>query len=163
MRNKLLLVASLLTLVILCATRALTQDPAAGVTKLSAEGVGTGNTSAASGTLRGDPMGTATWTLTYTPGTFGQNGQGGNCDFGSGNITIATADGSALNMQHGGLSCNTGVGGASPAIDNTVYTITSGTGRFSNAQGVGNVALSWSNVSNPGPVFVHFTGNIDLQ
>jgi hypothetical protein len=154
------LVAFLLSL---STTISTAQNPLAGLTVLKADGAGTGNTGVATGTLRGDPIGIANWTYTVLGGG-GQtgNGQGGNCNFQSGNITITAADGSTLNMQFGGDSCNTGVGPLSPAVDNVVYIITSGTGRFSNATGGGNVGLSAYGPPST-RVYIHFDGNIDLH
>jgi len=159
--RKLLLTCFLLTTAVL----ANAQNPLAGLTILKAEGGGTGNTGLATGTLRGDPIGIANWTYTVLGGG-GQttNGQGGNCNFQSGNIAITAADGSTLQMQFGGDSCNTGVGPTSSAVNNVVYIITSGTGRFSNTQGTGNVALAAYNPNaNTAAVYIHFDGNINLH
>jgi predicted small secreted protein len=166
MRKKLLLLTSLFTVVALCATFTSAQNPLAGVIKVQAEGVGVGNTGAASGTLRGDPMGMATWTYMFTGPALENNGTGGQCGFANGNITITSADGSTLNLQHTGYSCNTigGIGSQISAVDNSVYIITSGTGRYKNAQGTGHVALSALAANNPaGTVYIHFDGNIDLH
>jgi hypothetical protein len=119
----------------------------AGLTKLQAEGTGIGNTPGASGTLIGDPIGVGTWTMSFAPGFATSNGRNGFCTLGSGDITIVAEDKSTIVMEHGGVSCNTGTAtiGMSPAINNTGYIITSGTGRFANATGTGNVVLGWYN------------------
>jgi hypothetical protein len=162
MRSRTLLVVCFIVSTTLFATA---QNPLAGLTVLSADGIGTGNSGVATGTLRGNPFGSANWTYTVLGGG-GQttNGQGGNCNFQTGNITITDSDGSTLVMQFGGDSCNTGVGPTSPAVDNVAYIIISGTGRFSNAAGGGNVTLSAYNPnSTTAPVYIHFDGNINLH
>jgi len=90
------------------------------------------------------------------------NGQGGNCSTTSGNITITAADGSTIQMQHAGTSCNTGPGTVGGAVNVVGYVITGGTGRFSNASGTGNVVEGAVNAAG-GVTYIHFDGNIDLH
>jgi hypothetical protein len=154
---------ALLLLPLFAVTMTAQSNPLAGLTKLHANGAGTGNTAAATGTLIGDPMGMATFTFSFNVAleTLTSNGQGGNCDRGSGNLIMTAADGSTIQMQHAGLSCNTGVGVASPATSNLTYIITSGTGRFSDATGTGNVVVGQYHPAQV--VLIHFDGNIKFR
>jgi hypothetical protein len=139
------------------------------LTHFSADGSGTGTTSTASGSVTGSfggQTGTAAFSVSAVSASdsYTSNGQGGFCDRITGSITLTTADGSTLTMQHGGISCNTGVGQSSPAIDQSVYIVTSGTGKFANASGTGTFSLGWYNspqhFNDPALVLVHFDGNL---
>jgi hypothetical protein len=134
----------------------------AGIIKLQADGAGAGDTSVASGTLRGDPVGVSTWVFDYTI----VHPFDGECVEGTGHFVITTANGSTLNLSLAGPSCNAALGGpppGSPGTSNLTYVVAGGTGRFTNALGTGNLVLTTYNNGAPNAVYVHLDGNLDLH
>jgi hypothetical protein len=135
------------------ATPALKKFQADGTVTLSASGA------SATGTIKGNKIGTATITDTgYAQSFLGFTGNAGDaCVLGGGVITITAADGSTLNMARQGIDCDlSGPGITGGNAGNHVYVITGGTGRFAGAMGTGNYTFGLNN----GVDLIHIDGNI---
>jgi hypothetical protein len=129
--------------------------------RFQADGTAVVNASdtAASGTIKGNEIGTATITDSgYGSSFLGFTGNGGDdCFLGGGVITITTADGSTLDMARSGINCDvSGSGITGGNTGNHTYLITGGTGRFAAATGNGNYTFGLNN----GVVLIHIDGNI---
>jgi hypothetical protein len=137
----------------------------AGLTNLSAEGVGTYVSNApvqvSSGSAKGEPFGVATYVTTWNAAldSATTNGSGGNCIRGSGNVTLTTPNGDTLTLQYGSLECDTGSVIGQFAVQGA-YRITSGTGRFTGATGTGNIVWAVYNNIPGSPASLHIDGNI---
>ncbi len=134
---------------------------------LKADGVGKSTSGSvpsmhiAEGVVKGNVFGIARFKATFNNSnswwSYTENGSRGTCVRGSGPVFLTTPDGSTIEMQQAGLSCN-------PAADPTnlldagTYLIVGGTGRFSGATGTGNVVTGFKN----GQASIHLDGNIIL-
>jgi hypothetical protein len=137
-------------------------DSSGGLRKFQAEGTAalTSSTSA-TGTIKGNEVGTATITDSGYARTFlGSTGNGPDgCVLGGGVITLTAGDGSTLNMARSGMDCDiSGPGITDGNTGNHVYMITGGTGRFAGAIGGGNYTFTLNN----GVLLIHIDGNIQI-
>jgi hypothetical protein len=135
------------------ATPALERFQADGTAALSASGT------SATGTIKGNEIGSATITDNGYAGSFlGITGNGPDgCVLGGGVITVTAADASTLNMARSGIDCDiSGPGITGGNTGNHVYVITGGTGRFAGASGGGNYTFTLNN----GVLLIHIDGNI---
>jgi hypothetical protein len=137
-------------------------DSSGGLRKFQAEGTAalTSSTSA-TGTIKGNEIGTATITDRGYAGSFlGVTGNGPDgCVLGGGVITITAESGSILNMARSGMDCDiSGPGITDGNTGNHIYMITGGTGRFAGAIGGGNYTFTLNN----SVLLIHIDGNIQI-
>jgi hypothetical protein len=165
-------VAGFLTLIFAAAIMAQTSGGASSLERLipfEVTGAGTGGTNASSGIAKGDPVGVATYTTTFSNAgdSLTTNGGGGFCIRGSGAVILTTSSGSVLYLEQVGLNCNTSMGGGgSNATDNATFVInpTLSTGRFAGATGTGTVVTGqYGVVTGTGPAFLRIDGILKLN
>lgn len=129
-----------------------------GVTTLCA-----GNICNTSGTAKGEPFGTAKYetTTNFDVTSAGPNSTPpttGLCfTRASGTITLTTPSGDTITMVQATNYCNPSADTTS-TVQNGVYLITGGTGRFVGVSGTGNVAIGIAG----GPAYLHIDGNINF-
>lgn len=136
-------------------------DSGGGLRKFQAEGMAPLDPSgtSATGTIKGNEIGSATITDRGYADTFLGNTGTGGCALGGGVITITAKDGSTLDLVRSGTDCDiTGPGIVGGNTGNHVYMITGGTGRFRGAIGGGNYTFSINNAV----VLFHINGNIQI-
>lgn len=133
----------------------------AGLTELRGEGTGVGgfvdDSNFSSGTVKGEPFGTATYTTTWnnSPDSHSGNGSGGHCARGSGTVVLTMPNGDQLTLSQSGLSCEIGAG---PGFeDDGTFLITAATGRFTGYTGAGSVITG---VYPNGLAFLHMGGSV---
>ncbi len=117
-------------------------------TSLSASGcqfTAAGCTVQTNGTQTSSHLGTGPYqtTLTVDWAAATSNGQGGFCAPASGPSILTAANGDTLTLSNTGIVCEVGATGNNvPHSYNGTYTITGGTGRFTDATGSGRVTGS---------------------
>jgi hypothetical protein len=137
-------------------------DSSGELRKFQAEGIAALTSSTrATGTIKGNEIGTATITDTgYASSFLGSTGNGPDvCVLGGGVITITTGDASTLDMARSAMDCDIGGPGITEGITgNHIYMITGGMGRFAGAIGGGNYTFTLNN----GVLLIHVDGNIQI-
>jgi hypothetical protein len=111
-----------------------------------------GCTSISTGPVLGTHIGSGTYTLTVTTGNDNgsnpmatnnaTNSQGGKCLPADGSGTITAASGDVINFNSVGWVCEEGPPGSDYHY-NATYRMTTGTGRFSDVVGGGNLAATF--------------------
>jgi hypothetical protein len=107
-------------------------------------------TSTSTGSVLGTHIGSGTYMLSLTAGSFNtpmttttaNNFSGGQCLPANGTGTVTSANGDTISFNTVGWLCEEGAPGSDYHY-NATYRITAGSGRFSNAAGGGNVAATF--------------------